>query len=183
MKHKSWVFLFPVFLVLSSSFASAQNTAERKIKKAVQQSEFKKKRVKKDVRPPVEQRSKTQDTLAIPVGGLVGFGLGHSMQNRYDSGGLLYTIIDGVTLAAIPLFVMGDCAPNDSACEDDQDRNSAILMVAFWGSRIVQAIDLSLFYSRQTYAPNQAATKNNNAQLYLMPSTNGSLHANLAWSF
>jgi len=179
--QKPWIFLLSLLLISYCSMVSAQNTGGRQINRPVQKKNLKS--AEKGISPRVEKRSSSKDFWAIPVGGIVGFGLGHSLQNRYDSGGRLYTILDGITFVAIPLFVMGDCAPNDSSCDENKGRNSAILMVAFWGSRVAQAIDLSLFYSRRTYADNQIKPKNNNAQLFFTPVKNGSLQVNLAWSF
>lgn len=130
------------------------------------------------IQEKVEERSRIADLLAIPVGGVIGFGLGHGLQGRYRSTGWVYSLIDVVSLGFVA-SMMGSCRPGDQSCEDRKDQHRDITMTLFYGSRLVQVFDLSYFYSQQTYAQQR---KQKEFYFAVVP-TSTSLHANLGWSF
>jgi hypothetical protein len=109
--------------------------------------------------------SKTEDIAAIPLG-LVGFGLGHLLQNRFMTDGWKFAAFDGATLLVGVATQMGDCNPDDTSCKDQQRRNGRIFFALFVGSRIWQVVDLSHHVYVTTYA-----------------SKNGNLMSGLAWNF
>jgi hypothetical protein len=133
---------------------------------------------------PENPRSKTQDILAIPVGGFAGFGIGHILQERYSSGsftygGWIYTVIDGTSAAYAVATTFGDCRPGDTHCKDRQDNNRKIALALFVGSRIAQIIDLTYFVSQQNYTENRPTQ---NLYFAVVPDVTG-VQTTLGWSF
>ncbi len=126
----------------------------------------------------LEERSRIADLLAIPAGGVIGFGLGHGLQGRYRSTGWVYSLVDVVALGFIA-STMGSCRPGDQSCDDRQDQQRDINLTLFYGSRLVQFLDLSYFYSQQTYAQHRRQKE----FYFAVVPTKTSLHANISWSF
>ncbi len=125
-----------------------------------------------------KSRSKTSDLLAIPVG-IIGYGLGHGLQGRYSSRGWMYTLVDIAAMGYVGI-TMGSCRPSDQSCENNKDQSENIALALIVGSRLAQIIDLTYFFSQQTYADYRAK---NNFQFVLVPDQKGSLQATLNWSF
>lgn len=92
---------------------------------------------------------------AIPVSGLIGFGLGHAIQSRYETEyGWAYTIFDSAVLASGLFFNMGDCAPGDNSCTDRRHQISNTLTGIWHVSQIAQVVDTSIWsyrYYRRTH--------------------------------
>jgi hypothetical protein len=127
----------------------------------------------------VRSHSQTRDILAIPVGGIIGFGLGHVIQNRYSSYRWVYPTIDGITMLIVATN-MGDCYPTDQSCKDRQSKMGGLASVLFFGSRLAQIVDLTMFAVHQNYvvSPPQRPWS-----FAILPDSNSGAHASLTWSF
>ena len=162
-----------------------------KSKKSSQKKPVKKKPVKKKPNPkkvakkmepkPIRSESKTWDYAAVPVGGLVGFGLGHVMQKRYvDNYGYVFTALDGAIVVFGVLGVFASCVDGDTSCEEDKDDIEKSATGIWWASRLTQAYLLTKFIRKHQYAD---AMKRPNFQFALLPTKRGGLKSQFAWNF
>ena len=83
--------------------------------------------------------------LAIPVGGFVGFGLGHTIQERYAEYAWVFTGVDAAAVLFGLFYNFGDCAPQDSTCKDQRTQKTNAATAVWAVSRLVQVSDLSIW--------------------------------------
>lgn len=113
---------------------------------------------------PSEKYEPSKIWLSIPAGGLIGFGLGHAVQNRYDDYGWVFTGIDSAAWI-LGLSVLGDCKPQDSSCEKQRDQRANTATAIWTISRVAQVADLSIWSYRYYNKFHSNA--------YLIPTKNG----------
>lgn len=88
---------------------------------------------------------------AIPAGGVVGFGLGHFIQERSDLATGIFVVTDVVLMGTWTMAHLIGCGPQGApqtqvdACYDRRRNNVKNLELAMIVSRIAQAIDLSIY--------------------------------------
>jgi len=95
------------------------------------------------IRPP-ETYNSLRIWLAIPSGAFLGFGIGHAVQSRYEDYGWVFTLVDSAAIIT-GLSVLGDCRPQDTACEDHRTQRADVATALWTASKIVQVTDLSVW--------------------------------------
>ena len=108
--------------------------------------------------------------LGIPASVFVGYGLGHAVQKRYKDTGWIYTVVEG-TGTLLVFLTLGDCASKDSSCQDQRQKTGDVGRVLWFGGRLVEAIDSSVWsynYYQRTHQ-----------EISLLPQKDG---ASLVWS-
>lgn len=87
--------------------------------------------------------------VAPPVGGLVGFGTGHALQDRYSDYAWAYTVADSVGFFLIVL-TLGDCPEAQGTCQQHKNTVGGAGQTVLVVSRLAQVIDTS-FWAHKYY--------------------------------
>ena len=182
--------LLCIFIMGFSGTAQAQfdNTGSRKVqkkkvskKKQVKKKKVSKRKAKKKAPKPIRKESKTWDWAAVPVSGLVGFGLGHSLQKRYVKDyGYAFTALDGIIVTFGVFSVFGSCVDGDTSCEDDRDDIADTATSLWWASRLTQAYLMVRHIGKHRYVDHRPQPK---FQFAILPAKKGGLQSQFAWNF
>lgn len=93
---------------------------------------------------PVNEVSKSDLWLGLGAGLILGFGSGQAIEKRWSEAGWPFTVVDGVSLAAL-LFTFGDCL----SCSSQENHRRNVVRttgaILFWGSRLVQVGELLIY--------------------------------------
>ena len=178
-----YIFVMLALVISAPAHAQWDNAKPPKKSKRAKKKVVKKKKAPKKAAPKIkrDKEFKNWDLGAIPVGGLVGFGLGHYMQDRYvEDYGYAFTALDSAIIVFGVFGVFSSCVDGDTACEDDKDELSDDSITYWWISRAAQAFLLTRFYSKHKYVQRYEQPR---FQFALVPTKKGGLQSQLTWSF